>query len=60
MRESYVQEVEQWSKSCKSSKLDRAIQNLRSELQKLEPPAKLVNAMNVPTQPTTIVEQMTM
>lgn len=56
-----LQEVEQWSKSCKSSKLDRTIQNLKSELQKLEPPAKLVNALNVPVKPTTqIVEQMTM
>jgi len=30
----------------KSSKLDRAVQNLKSELHKLEPPAKLVNMLN--------------
>jgi baculoviral IAP repeat-containing protein 6 len=58
-KERILQEVEQWSKVGKSSKLDRAIQNLRSELQKLEPPAKLVNAMNAPTHNTaSIVEPM--
>lgn len=40
------QEVEEWNRTAKSAKLERAIQNLRTELQKLEPPPKLVNIMN--------------
>jgi hypothetical protein len=48
-----LQEVEQWCKMSKSSKLDRAVQNLKSELQKLEPPAKLVNMLNSGLTPTT-------
>lgn len=44
-----LREVEEWNRMCKSTKLDRAIQNLRSELQKLELPPKLVNLLNTPS-----------
>lgn len=44
-----MQEVEDWNRMSKSTKLERAIQNLKSELQKLEPPSKLVNLLNTPS-----------
>jgi hypothetical protein len=40
---SIFQEVEEWVKAGKSSKLERAFQNLRQELQKLEPPPNVAN-----------------
>lgn len=45
----FLQEVDEWNRMSKSTKLERAIQNLRSELQKLEPPSKLVNLLNTPS-----------
>lgn len=47
-KERILQEVEDWNRMSKSTKLERAIQNLKSELQKLEPPSKLVNLLNTP------------
>ena len=40
---SLQQEVGEWIKSCKSSKLAQAANNLKKELKKLEPPSSVVN-----------------
>lgn len=38
--------MEGWIRRNKSSKLERAYQNLKTELQKLEPPPNLINSCN--------------
>jgi len=48
-KERLLEEVEEWMRTSKSTKLERAVQNLRSELHKLEPPPKLVNLLNTPS-----------
>ncbi|ELU17166.1 hypothetical protein CAPTEDRAFT_195632 [Capitella teleta] len=42
-KERILQEVEDWVQTSKSSKLERAYQNLRQELQKLDPPPNVAN-----------------
>lgn len=43
-----LQEVEEWVQTSKSSKLERAYQNLCQELKKLEPPPNVANVCNDP------------
>lgn len=40
-----LQEVEGWLRTGRSSKLERAYQNLKTELHKLQPPPNLVNVL---------------
>ena len=49
-----LQEVGDWMKSCKSSKLSQAVNNLKKELKKLDPPSSVVHpAKSAATVPTT-------
>ena len=55
-----LQEVGDWMKSCKSSKLSQAVNNLKKELKKLDPPSSVVHpaksASAVPTTKKTLTK----